>query len=417
MTLTLESRATAQSARAIRGPRRLPTPAAFALLASLLVTFLSASSAPTPLYSTYQAEWHFTPITTTVIFGIYALAVLAALLVFGKLSDHVGRRPVLITAILVQALAMVVFVTATGVPALVIARIIGGLATGAAAGAIGAGLLDLNPNRGSIANAVAAPSGTGLGAVIGGIFVQFLPAPTHLVYLALIAVLLFQAVGVLLMRETVTPRTGALRSLIPEFLVPRDARRPLLVATPALFAVWALAGLYGSLGPALIRTVTGSHALVLGGLGLFALAGAGSLAVLLLRNATPQASMIIGTSLLMAGVAVTLIGIDATSTLLFFLGTVIAGGGFGASFQGGIRTVMPHAEAHQRAGLLSVIYSISYIGLGVPAVIAGFLVVHDGGLLDTAREYGIAVIALAALALAGLLSGARGRVSEPALAQ
>ena len=417
MTLTLEAPSTTTTgAPSAPGARRLPAPAAFALLASLLVTFLSASSAPTPLYSTYQAEWHFTPITTTVIFGIYAVAVLAALLTFGKLSDHIGRRPVLITAILVQAGAMVIFATATGVTDLVLARIVGGLATGAAAGAIGAALLDLNPARGSIANAVAAPSGTGLGALIGGLFVEFLPAPTHLVYIALVAVLLVQAVGVALMRETVTPRAGALHSLIPEFAVPAGARRPLLVAAPALVAVWALAGLYGSLGPALIRTVTGSDALVLGGLGLFALAGAGSVTVLLLRTSSPRASMTIGTSLLIAGVAVTLVGVNTTSSLLFFLGTVIAGGGFGASFQGGIRTVMPHAEAHQRAGLLSVIYSISYIALGVPAVVAGFLVVHGGGLLDTAREYGIGVIALAALALAALLAGARRTAPARAIA-
>jgi hypothetical protein len=320
---------------------------------------------------------------------------------------------VLITAILVQAVAMLVFATATGVPAVVIARIIGGLATGTAAGAIGAALIDLNPTRGTLANAVAAPTGTGLGAVLGGLFVQFLPAPTHLVYYVLFGVLLTQAVGVTLMRETVTPRAGAAKSLIPEFAVPRSARRPLLVAAPALLAAWSLAGLYGSLGPALIRQVTGSDALVLGGLGLFALAGAGSLAVLGLRNATPQTSMTIGTTLLIAGVGVSLLGVNATSGLVFFGGTVIAGFGFGASFQGGIRTVMPFAEAHQRAGLLSVIYSISYVALGVPAVIAGYLVVNDGGLLDTAREYGVAVMAFAALALAGLLSGAH-RTSEVA---
>lgn len=413
MALTLELRPMATPARTAW---RLPTPAAFALLASLLVTFLAASSAPTPLYSTYQSEWHFTPITTTVIFGIYALAVLTALLTFGKLSDHIGRRPVLIAAILAQAVAMVVFVSADGVAALVVARIIGGLATGAAAGAIGAGLLDLNPSRGAIANAVAAPSGTGLGAIIGGLFVQFLPAPTHLVYVALIVVLLAQAVGVALMNETVSPRAGAVRSLIPEFAVPAQARRPLLVAAPALLAAWSLAGLYGSLGPALIRNVTGSHALVLGGLGLFALAGAGSVAVVLLRNASPQISMMIGTSLLIVGVGITLLGVNATSSTLFFSGTVISGMGFGAGFQGGIRTVLPHAEAHQRAGLLSVIYSISYIALGVPAVIAGYLVVNDGGLLHTAREYGVAVIVLAAIALVGLLGGARRTASIEAAA-
>ena len=413
MTLTLEPRTEAPGATE---RWHLPAPVSFALLASLLVSFLVASSAPTPLYATYQAEWHFSPITTTVIFGTYALAVLASLLTFGKLSDHIGRRPVLITAIVLQAVAMLIFETANGVPALVIGRIIGGLATGAAAGAIGAALLDLNPNRGSLANAVAAPAGTGLGAIIGGLFGQFLPAPTHLVYLALIAVLLVQATGVVLMRETVTRRAGAAHSLIPEFVVPAGARRPLLIAAPALFAVWALGGFYASLGPALIRTVTGSDALVLGGLGLFALAGAGSLAVFLLRKTGTETSMMIGTGLVIAGTGITLVGINASSSLLFFAGTVIAGGGFGASFQGGIRMVMPHAEAHQRAGLLSVIYSISYIGLGAPAVIAGFLVVHDGGLLDTAREFAVAVIALAALALAGLLTSARRAAEVPALA-
>jgi hypothetical protein len=156
---------------------------------------------------------------------------------------------------------------------------------------------------------------------------------------------------------------------------------------------------------------------VLGGLGLFALAIAGSAAVLLLRNTTPESSMKIGTGLLIAGVAITLVGVNATSSLLFFGGTVVAGGGFGASFQGAIRTVMPYAEAHQRAGLLSVLYSISYGALGLPAVIAGYLVVNDGGLLDTAREYGVAVIVLAALALAGLLSGARSRVEVCAVTE
>jgi MFS family permease len=393
---------------------RLPTPAAFVLLASLLVSFLAASSAPTPLYSTYQAEWGFTPITTTVVFGIYALAVLAALLTFGKLSDHIGRRPVLITAALTQALAMIVFATADGVPMLMVARVIQGLATGAAAGAIGAGLIDLNPSRGTLANAVAAPAGTGLGSLLAGFFVQFLPAPTRLVYLVLLGLFVVQAAGVALMRETVTPRPGALASMKPEFSIPLAARRPLLVAAPALVAVWALAGLYGSLGPALIRGVTGSSALILGGLALFALAGAGSLTVLLTRSATPRAMAIYGTVALIVGVAVTLASISGGgSTFGFFAGSVIAGSGFGGGFQGAIRTVLPTAEAHERAGLLSVLYSISYTAMGLPAVIAGYLVVNDGGLLHVAHEYGVTVMVLAALALIGLL---RQMVRRPATA-
>lgn len=95
-------------------PFRLPQRVAFYLQASIVVAFLAASSAPTPLYAVYQGEWGFSPITTTVVFGIYALAVLAALLTVGSLSDHIGRRPVLLTAIALQAVAMVVLSTAGG---------------------------------------------------------------------------------------------------------------------------------------------------------------------------------------------------------------------------------------------------------------------------------------------------------------
>ncbi len=108
-----------------------------------MVSFLAGSCAPTPLYAVYQAAWHFTPITTSVVFGVYATAVLAAVLTLGSLSDHVGRRPVLLASIAVQAASMLVFATAHGVPELLIARIVQGLSTGAAVGAIGAGMLEM----------------------------------------------------------------------------------------------------------------------------------------------------------------------------------------------------------------------------------------------------------------------------------
>src|SRR6516225_1724789 len=125
--------------RDLSGHRLSGRPAVF-VLASLIVALLASSAAPTPLYAIYQAQWHFTPITTTVVFGVYAMAVLAGLLTLGKLSDHVGRRPVLLTAIAVHAGSLVIFATATGVPALLSARVVQGLSTGAALGAIGAAI-------------------------------------------------------------------------------------------------------------------------------------------------------------------------------------------------------------------------------------------------------------------------------------
>jgi MFS family permease len=392
------------SDRAIRASRRplrtgrLPATAAFWLQLSIVVFFLASSSAPTPLYARYQAEWGFSPITVTAVFGVY---VLAALLTVGSLSDHVARRPVLLVAIAVQALAMLIFATAGDVPALLAARIVQGLATGAAVGALGAGLVDLNKSAGTIANSAGPMTGTAVGGLLSGLLVQYLPDPSRLIYLVLFAVFALQAAGVALMPESSSRMGGALASLRPRFALPPAVRRPVLAAAPALIAVWALAGFYGSLGPALVRLLSGSGSPVLGGLALFVLAARGSVAVLLLRTARPQTLLLIGNLALLAGVGITLLAIARSATGMFFVGTAIAGVGFGGGFQGAIRTVLPRAAPHERAGVLSIVYVLSYLALGLPAVIAGMLAVH-GGVLATAREYGAAVMVLAVLALAGL---------------
>src|SRR3984957_5208397 len=391
------------------GGYRLSGRPAVLVLASLIVALLASSAAPTPLYAIYQAQWHFTPITTTVVFGVYAMAVLAALLTVGKLSDHVGRRPVLLTAIAVHAGSLVIFATATGVPALLSARGVQGLSPGAA-------LRDMDRELGTFANAVAPGMGSASGAILSALAVRFLPDPTHLIYLALIGVLALQAAAVVVMRETVSPAPGALASLRPEIVLPRALRAPVLTAVPVLFAVWALAGLYGALGPALVHALTGSGNVVLGALILFVLAASAVVAIVVLRRAAARTVMLFGILALITGVAVTVAAVSAGSAALFFAGSAIAGAGFGSGFQGGIRLVVPLAAAHQRAGLVSLLYVVSYLGLGVPAVLAGFGVVHLGGLIPTTRYYGAAVIVLAALALFGLLKTRPGRAAEPAAA-
>jgi predicted MFS family arabinose efflux permease len=374
------------------------------LLASIVLFFLAGSSAPTPLYAVYQAAWGFTPATVTVVFGIYAVAVLSTLLTFGALSDHVGRRPVLIAATLVQAGAMLIFASAHGLGALLVARVVQGLSTGAAMGAIGAGLLDIDRPRGTVANAVAPMAGTATGGLLSGLMVQYLPAPTQLVYLVLAGIFVLQAVGVSLMSESVVPRPGAFASLRPRLRLPADLRGPALLAAPVLVATWALAGFYGSLGPALVRRILGSSSLVVGGLALFVLAGSGALTVLLLRRWSALPMMNLGAGALFVGVGLTLFAAASGSAPLFFTGAVLAGAGFGAGFQGAIRTVLPLTAATDRAGVLSVLYVISYLAMGVPAVLGGLRATHGGGLLTTAREYGAAVMLLAALALAGNLA-------------
>ena len=276
----------APSAATVFGGRLQPG-VAFYLQASIALSFLMGSSAPTPLYAIYRAHWGFSAMTLTLVFAVYAVAVLASLLVAGRLSDHIGRRPVLLAASLTQAVTMAMFATATDVSDLLLARTIQGLSTGAALAAVGAGLLDIDKSRGAIANSVATMLGTALGGFVAALMVQYLPAPTHLVYAVLGAVFVLQAVGVWFIAETAPKRPGALGSLLPRFGVPAAVQGPLMLAAPAIVAVWALGGFYASLGPTLVGSLVGSNAVVLGGAALFVLAGSGALAVLVLQHRQP----------------------------------------------------------------------------------------------------------------------------------
>ena len=153
--------------------------------------------------------------------------------------------------------------------------------------------------------------------------------------------------------------------------LPRAVRGPVLAAAPVLFAVWALAGLYGALGPALVRALTGSASEVLGGLSLTTLTVTAVASVYLLRDVAARTVMLAGILALVTGVAVTLAALAAGSAALFFAGTAISGIGFGGGFQGAIRSVVPQAAPHERAGVLSLLFTVSYLGMGVPAVGAG----------------------------------------------
>jgi hypothetical protein len=235
--------------------------------------------------------------------------------------------------------------------------------------------------------------------------VHYLPAPTLLVYFVLATVFVLQALGVIFMAETVTRRAGAVASLKPQFGLPAAARAPMLIAAPVLVAAWSLAGFYASLIPALTRSVFGFDPSLASGIAAFAFAGSGATTVLALGSRAPRKVMAYGAFALIAGTAAAMGALGAQSASGFFLATALAGSGFGAGFQGAVRSVLPTAKAHERAGVLSVVFVVSYLAMGVPAIIAGFLVSRGAPLLATAQEFGVVVAILSALALAGTLSG------------
>ena len=403
------SSATADGAARPRRPE-IPRATAFWIAGGVLFVFLFAAGAPAPLYGVYQAELRFSPTTLTVIFAVYALALLVTLLVAGTLSDYVGRRPVIIAALIVNIAAAALFLAASSVAVLLAARIVQGIAVGAATGALGAALIELQPAGGNLAPVVnsAAPGfGLAAGAFGTSALIQYGPAPTRLIWWLLLGCYVVAVAGVALMPETVTRRPGVLASMRPRIRVPRPARRTFAAALPCLIAVWALGGLYLSLGPLLAAQVLGSGDLVWGGLVVFLLTGVGGAATLLFRGLDPPRAMLAGCLILLAGSSLTLAAILTSASAPFLAGTGLAGIGFGLAFLGAFRTLSALAEPGDRAALIAVIYLVSYLAFSVPALAAGIAVTHEG-LRSTALAYCAAVAALVALAAGGLILARRG---------
>jgi predicted MFS family arabinose efflux permease len=386
--------------------RRLSRPAAFWSVAILLVLMLAASGVPSPLYRVYQEEFGFSSGVLTTIFGIYAFALLASLLVVGGLSDHVGRRPVLVVAFLLEAVSMVLFLVSDGVGWLLAARVVQGLATGALTSTLGAGLLDLqNRERplGAFINSAAPGLGLSLGAVGAGLLVQFVPSPTDWVFAVLTVVFVLASAGTLLLLPETSPRLpGAVASLRPQVHVPPAHRRAFLVALPVLVAAWAVGGLYASLGPSLLVDVFGIDNHLTGGLLIFALNGTGVFGSLALRGSAPERALSLGAPLFAAGVAGTVAALFIGSVTVLFVAAVVTGFAFGAAFLGAVATITAGVDAGHRAGLLAAIFVVGYLAFSVPSIAAG-IAVGGIGLERTAEIYGIAVIVLALSASAGLV--------------
>ena len=380
--------------------RRFGRQASFWLLALLLVLLLSAASAPSPLYGVYQGMWQFPAITLTAVYASYALGGLGALLTTGRLPDHLGRRIVLAAGLVVEAIAMLVFVVAGDVTALFIGRVLAGAGIGIAAGAVSAWLLDLSPpsdpGLGSLVGGAGPLLGLGAGALLGGALVEYGPDPLHLVFWVLAAAYALGAVLIAAIPDPVLRRPGWVASLRPTVDVPPAARPMFLAGLPAVVGMWALAGLYLSLGPSLASQLLATDNRAAGGLMIFALAGTGAVTAAMVRSHEPNRLLVRGSVLVIVGVAITLTGQFLSSVALLYGGSVIAGVGLGAGFSAYVRATTPLVAPERRGGLVAAIYVAVYLSFSVPTVLAG-AAVSVVGLAPTAYGYGVIVIALAAI--------------------
>jgi hypothetical protein len=392
----------------VPAPRQSPTSrralTVFGVIAA--ITFSASSSAPTPLYRLYQEHLGLSPLLLTVIFAAYTFSLLGALLTVGSLSDYVGRRPVTFAALVLNAVAMFMFIEAQSAVALIAARMVQGVAVGAAITTLGAAILDADRVRGPLFNSVTAFAGLTVGAFGAAALATYAPAPEQLIYLVLLVVSTLEALVLWQMPETAERKQGALASLRPHVSVPPQTRQTLIALTPVNVAAWALGGFYLSLMPSLVRVATGLVSPIVGGTVVAALMFTATVAVVAFHNWPAAKVLTIGTLTLAVGVAVTLAGVRLHAVPLLLLGTIVAGFGFGAAFSGTVRTLLPLAAAGERAGLLSAFYVESYLAFSLPAILVGLLA-PVVGLPISAYIYGTVVLLLAISSLVAIRVSAR----------
>lgn len=380
--------------------RSIPPKPAFAGLALVFAAFFFAAGAPTPLLSLRQQEWGFSAGTLSFAFSVYALALLAALLVVGSLSDHLGRRPVMLLALYGELISMVMFLAAPTITWVILARALQGIATGLATGAFNAAIQEQAPGSlkklaGNLAGASVA-GGLGLGALVTGAAVQFTADANTLIFAILAGAMVLGIIFVSFTSETAVTRPGAVRSLTPRLSIPGKIRREFAAGLPLHIAGWMFPALFLGLSPALLRV----HFALDGGLvaGFTAFLGPFSAAVasLVLGRYPARHSSLAGVSFILLGILAVLFGINATSLPAVWVGAVLGGIGFGGSFGGQIRLIAPHIQPHQRAGVFASIYAAAYLAFSVPVIIAGQLA-PVWGLVPTLLAYGVTLAAFAAV--------------------
>jgi len=390
MSVTLSP--TPQTAR-----RTLSPSLAYALVASVVGLALFASITPSPLYGTYRELWGFSPLVLTLVYGTYAFGVLTTLILAGRASDQVGRRPVLLVALGTLMLTTIVFMSAGSVGWLFVARGLQGLATGLALGAASAAMLDLHPRRDpaavGLANGVLSAGGLGLGMLASATLVELLPAPRVLPYVLLLGLFAVAFAGALLMPEPVEDRSR-LRLTPQRPSVPAPVRRTFLLAALAVISSWSIGGLFFSLGPQLSGVLFDSGDHLVAGIGVFVLAGAGSVAQIVFGRARPWVGAVGGSIALSLGMLLIVAAAGADSAALFIAGSLIGGAGFGVAFLGALRALSAVIPHEHRAAVMSAFYIVAYGALSLPAILAGVLVTPLG-LRPTFELFGAVVSALA----------------------
>jgi MFS family permease len=384
---------------------RLGRRAGFGAVAYAFAVTALGTTIPTPLYGIYQEQFGFSELTITLIYGTYAAGVIAGLLLFGSLSDQIGRRRTLLPGLALSAASAVVFLLAQGLAPLFLGRVLSGLSIGVFTGTATAALIDFagpgGSGRATLASTLANMGGLGLGPLIAGALAEWATEPLRLPFWVDLALLVPAALAIWAIPEPVE-RTGRLRIRPQTLSVPAEMRPTFVRAALAGFAGFAVLGTFSGASPAFLAQVLDETNHFVIGLIVFIVFASSTAGQLLVGPLGEGRSLRLGCALMVLGLITIFAAMLAESLGLLFAGGVLAGCGQGLSFRAGLAAVNAAAPAERRAEVASSFFVVAFVALSLPVIGEGILAelttLRTAGLVFSALVAGVAAAALALLA-------------------
>jgi MFS family permease len=387
----------------------VPREIAFWLAAYVFATVILGTAVPAPLYAIYQRQWHFSSAVLTLIFAVYAAAVLATLLLAGQSSDQTGRKPVMAAALGFSAASTVVFILASSpgwlYPARILSGVSAGLMTGAATAALTEMIRESDARRASLAAAAVNAGAAALGPLMAGLFAQYLPQATVTVFEVYLVLLAAAALTLAFIPETVT-RRERLRLRFTGLAIPADGRREFIAAGVAVFAAFAVNGLFASLAPGFTTAMLHHPNYAVAGAVTCLFFAAGAVAAVSLARLNSRPVLLAGLGLSLPGLALIVAGISAASLALFLIAAAVTGIAYGALAIGSLSTANRLAPPETRAQVISTYFLFAYTGLAIPVIGVGVAADHVGN-FRAVLGCSIVLALLCALTAVGISGGDR----------
>ncbi|MFZ7086941.1 MFS transporter [Curtobacterium sp. RRHDQ10] len=347
----------------------------FAAAVYVFAVAMMGTTLPTPLYPTYESVFGFGSTTTTVLFAVYAGGVILALVLVGRLSDTIGRRPMLLVGLVLSLLSAVVFAIGSPEWMLSVGRVLSGLSAGVFTSTGTVAVLEAAPpGRRRLAGALATAAnigGLGLGMLMAGLVAAWTAAPLHTPYLVHAGLLVVAGAALLTMRETAPQERAPFRIQLPR--IPAESRRVFWAAAIGAITGFAVCGLFSSVAPNFMGTVIGVHSPAAIGSVTFLLFGASAAGQIALQGLADRRAVVVGSVGLLVGMAALVIALLTASLAVLVLAAVCSGVGQGLLFMTGMRAITAATEPARRTEATTSYFITAYLAISVPAIAAGVL--------------------------------------------